>query len=269
MMPTMNPAVRQWIGQMGDRDQVVAFFAYQSLQEEVFRAGGPGDPAEQNALAAVLGEALTALAKPGQAGREGASFRNNAFLMAAAQQSVQLYYPARVRTGLARLLGYLPVEAAVPYLERALGDLEVRETARQALENNPSERATDALVAALDAPGPEFCAGVVNSLARRKGEKVKSVLRKAATDQQAEVRTAAWLALADFPDPVHDAVLENVIRNAPAEERRVAHIGRVRLAETLRSAGSRSAAERIYRAVLAGDAPEPHKKAARLALQKL
>ena len=265
-MPSINPAVMQWIGQMGDRDQVVAYFAYQSLQEEVFQVGRPGETAAQEALAAALGQALTAEAKEGSA-QGAASFRNNAFLTAAAERVAEPLHAARVRRGLARLLGYLPVEAAVPYLARALGDLEAREVARQALEGNPSEKATDALIAALDSPGPEFCAGIVNSLAKRKGEKAAAAVRKAAADPQAEVRLAALQGLADFPDPAHEAILEKAIRAAPAEERRVAHVARARLAETLRTAGNVAAAERIYRAILAGDGPEPQKKAARLALR--
>ena len=100
-MPSINPAVMQWIGQMGDRDQVVAYFAYQSLQEEVFQVGRPGETAAQEALAAALGQALTAEAKEGSA-RGAASFRNNAFLTAAAEQVAEPLHAARVRRGLMR-----------------------------------------------------------------------------------------------------------------------------------------------------------------------
>ena len=186
-MPLINPAVTQWIRQMADSDQAVACHAYQCLQEEVFHVSRPGEEAAQTALATALGEALVAQAKPGPGARSrrAASSRNN----------------------LARLLSYLPLEAAAPYLARALNDLEVREMARQALESNPSERAT---------------------------ERVAAALRRAAEDRQSQVR--------------------------------MAHRARARLAETLRATGNQPAAHRIYNAILSSHAPEPQKKAARLAL---
>jgi len=218
-MPLINPAITQWIRQMADSDQAVACHAYQCLQEEVFHVSRPGEEAAQTALATALGEALVAQAKPGPGARSrrAASSRNN----------------------LARLLSYLPLEAAAPYLARALNDLEVREMARQALESNPSERATGALLTALDA----------------------------AEDRQFQVRMAALLALADFPEPSHDAILEKAAKAASARERRMAHRARARLAETLRATGNQPAAHRIYNAILSSHAPEPQKKAARPALR--
>jgi hypothetical protein len=266
-MPAINPAVTQWISQMGDRDQVVAYFAYHSLEEEVFKVSRPGQTAAQAALAKVLGEALTAEAKPGAGTPGSASFRNNAFLTAAAQQRPEPLHPVRVRTGLARLLGYLSNETAVPFLARALGDLDARETARQALEGNPSERATDALIAALDSPGPDFCVGVIHSLAKRNRAKAAAALRKAARDPQVEIRIAALQGLANIPEPAHDGIIAEATLAASPNERRTAHVARARLAANLQSAGNGPAAERIYRAILAADSPEPQKKAARLALR--
>jgi len=263
-MPFINPAVTQWIRQMAEGDQVIAYNAYQCLQEEVLHAA----PAEQAALAAALGEALTATVRPGQgAGSRGAaSFRNNPVLTSVSKETAEPLHPARVRCGLARLLGYLPSEPAVPFLAAALKDLEAREAARQALESHPSESATSALIAALDSAGPTFCAGVIHSLAKRRGDAAAAALRKAAEDRQPEVRVAALLALADFPEPAHDAILEKAAKAASNQERDVAHVARARLARSLVAAGNKPAAERISRAILASDAREPQKKAARLAL---
>jgi hypothetical protein len=252
-----NPAVPQWIRQMADSDQAVAFYAYQCLQEEVLYVTRPGAEPDQTALAGMLGEALTAQAKPGAGSRGADSFRSNAFLMAATQQRTEPLHPARVRNHLARLLGYLAVDAAVPPLARALQDLEVREMARQSLEGNPSPRATDALIAVINSPGPVFCAGVISSLAKRGGPQSLAAIRKDVEDAQTEVRSAALTALSAFPDASLDAILE----------RNNAHVARARLAETLRATGNRAAAERIYKAILSGNAPESQKKAARLGLQ--
>jgi hypothetical protein len=154
----------------------------------------------------------------------------------------------------------------VPYLASALNDLEAREMARQSLECNNSDAAAEALIAALDHAGPGFCCGVVNSLAKKRGPKVAAALRRAAEDRQGEVRIAALYALAEFAMPEHDAIFEKAAKAQSVEERRAAHIARARLAATLQAAGDRPAAERIHRAVLASDAPEPQKKASRLAL---
>jgi HEAT repeat protein len=157
-----------------------------------------------------------------------------------------------VRVHLARLLGYLPHEAAAPYLAKALGDLEAREMARCSLELNPSERATEALVGALGAAGSTFTVGVVNSLSKRKGAAAAAALRKAAEDPQPEVRMAALDALADVPDPSHDAIIDKAARAAAGEERQKAHVARARLAEALRAGGNKQAAERIYKCVFRG-----------------
>jgi len=267
-MPSLNPEVAQWIRQMGDDDQVIAYFAYQSLLEQVLHTTAPDRAEAQAVLATALGEALTALAasRQGASAAQAASLRNNSFLAAVASQTVAYQYPPRVRSNLARLLGYIPHEAAVPYLVKALDDLEARENARCSLECNPSDKATDALIGALNLVGSTFCVGVVNSLAKRKGERVSAALLKAAEDPQPEVRAAGMYALADMPNAAHDAILEKATRVTDPGERRQAHIARARLAETLRASGNKQGADRIYKSILASSADEPQKKAARLAL---
>lgn len=266
-MPTVAPEVIQWIRQMGDRDQVVAFFAYQSLQEHVLHLSEPGKEAEQKALAAALGAAMTALAapKPG-AGGQPASFGNNPFLNAVASQRPSFEHPPSVRANLARLLGCLPVAEAVPHLAKALEDLDAREMARCSLEGNPSEAALDALAGALSSAGTTFRVGVLNSLAKRKSLRLAAAIRAAAQDPHPEVRMAAMNALAALPDPAHDEILEKAARSDDPEERRAASIARVRLAASLNAAGNRQAAARIYKSVLESNAEEPQKKAARLGL---
>lgn len=265
-MPPVNPVAPQWIMQMADADQEVSYYAYQCLEEEVLRA----PEAARATLATLLGEALAAQAKPGQGGAHGAaSFRINPFLSNASKEAAGPLYPARVRSNLARLLGYLPCDAAVPFLARALNDLEAREMARQALESNPSATAAEALIFALDANDPVFRAGAIHSLAKKTGERVLAAIRKAAGDPEPEVRLAALLALADSAEPSHDAILEKATRAATAEERRTAQIARARLAESLRAEGNLPAAGRVAKGIVASGAPEPQKKAARLLLSHL
>jgi hypothetical protein len=83
-------------------------------------------------------------------------------------------------------------------------------------------------------------------------------LIKAADDPQPEVRMAALETLADWPDPAHDALIERGTCSGFAEERRRAHIARVRLAAALAACGDEPGAARIYKAILASDAEEPN-----------
>jgi HEAT repeat protein len=265
-MPAINPEVNQWIGQMGDPDQVIAYFAYQSLLEQVLHTSAPDQAEAQGVFAAVLGEELIARASPGGRVAPQDSSTANPFLAAVAAQAVSYRHPVRVRVNLARLLGYFPHEAVVPFLAKALDDLDARDMARCSLECNPSEKATDALIGTLDSVGGVFTAGVVNSLAKRKGGRMVTALRKATEEPQLEVRLAALKALADVPDASHDAIIEKATRSASLAERGTAHIARARLAETLRASGDKQGAARIYKAILASTAEEPQKKAARLAL---
>lgn len=265
-MPAINPEIKQWINQLGDKVEAVAFFAYQSLQEAVLRAGAPGHAEEQVLLANTIGTALTSLARQSGPGAVPASIVGNAFLAAVANQTVPYLHPARARVQLARLLGYLPNEAVVPHLKLALEDLEARDMARCSLEGQAAESATAALVEALDAVGGVFRVGVVNSLAKRRGEKVVAALRRAVDDAQPEVRLAALEALADIPDAAHDGLIEKAAHAVSPLERSAAHVARARLAESLRASGDKAASQRVYKAILASEAAEPQKRAARLAL---
>lgn len=134
-MPAINPEVPQWIAQMGDHDRVIARFAYQSLLEEVLHTSAPDRADQQAVLAEALGQALTA-----PAAQTARATVNNPFLDAVASQTAGYRHPPRVRVNLARLLGHLPHEAAVPFLARALEDLEARDMARCSLECHPSEK---------------------------------------------------------------------------------------------------------------------------------
>ncbi len=68
----------------------------------------------------------------------------------------------------------------------------------------------------------------LNTLAKRRGEHVAALLRRAADDVQPEVRIAVIEALAELPEPSHDGILERSTRSARIEERRRAHVARVR-----------------------------------------
>ena len=160
-------------------------------------------------------------------------------------------------------------DAQIPQLAAALKDLETREMARWALQRIPSPAATAALIAALSEVGPDFLIGVINALGDRPSPDVNAATLKAASNPDVGVRLAAIEALAKSPELSNDEPIVAVIKTTYGRNRGRAEKARCRLADTLRLAGKKDAAVSVYKAILANDAPEPQKKAARIALEQL
>ncbi|MGH8245937.1 MAG: HEAT repeat domain-containing protein, partial [Gammaproteobacteria bacterium] len=217
-------SIEDMVRQLGEKEQVIAFYAYQELLQVVTRAGQPGKESARETVAGELTRELTATV-PGGVDRRGNPL------------PPKPKHSAAIRNKVARLVSYVGGEKEVAALEQALLDLEIREMARFALEINASEAATNALVAALEQVGPIFRTGVVNSLGRRKGASVLAALQKAAVDPEREVRLAAVEALANFADPSSDALLAQACDSGSPQDRKRAHAARVRLADSLRQAG--------------------------------
>lgn len=248
-------SISEVAAQLGSDDQVKAYQACQKLSEVVSAVTKPGNSAEQTAVANALVDELTAKIKTeAQAGKPATE---------------RPKHPASVRNQLAQFLAQVADDAQVPALVAASNELETREMVRWALDRIPTPAATAALVAALEQVGPEFRVGVINSLAKRKGADVAAALHRAAGDADNEVRLAAVEALASFPEPSNDDAIAAATKNGLPRDRARAQKARVRLAETLRLAGNKNAAIAIYKTIIANDADEPQKKAARLALEQL
>jgi hypothetical protein len=244
------------IHQMGDKERPVAFYAYQALLEKAMQSTAAGNETDRRGLAKTLASELTRMGPPGKDG-EGR------------QLPPKPQHLAEVRNKILQLLGYVADSEEVPALSLALGDLDTREMARFALQQNPSQQATEALIAALQEVGPEFRVGVVNSLGKRRGPEALSVLQTAASDREAEVRLAAVEALANFPEPGNDAIMIKALLPSTLEAQRRASRARLRLAETLRKAGNRTAAMQIYQAIRSSQADAPQKTAAEIGLKSL
>lgn len=252
-------AIDKLVEQLDAKDQVKAYQAYQSLVQIVVQAGRPGNSTERAAVAAALAQHLTAVKE--EKDRQGKPIRVPK-------------YSAKVRGQIARWIGYVAGAAEVPALKQAMGDLDTREVARGALEQIPDSGATQALIdAATNGIGHEFRIGAINSLSRRNGAETIAGLKQCAADPNIEVRLAAVEALAKYPDPSLDSVMMAALNTredeAPARVLRRLGKARIRLAETLITAGQKSAGKRIYQAILKGPAEEPQKKAARMNLQQL
>jgi HEAT repeat protein len=248
------PNIKELVGQLNGSPEAT-YVADRTLLATVRQATAPGQDAQRAEVAAALVAELTARTEPRKddRGRDIPS---------------QPVHSARVRSKIASLLGYVLSDEQVPALVEALKDFDVRESARQALEANPSPATTKALLDALQGVGPRFRVGVVGALANRREPEVLAALREAAAnDSDQEVRLAAIEAIACFPAVENDATIAQAVQELSGAARTRALRARVRLAEALRTAGRDADARKIYRAIQSGDTPDAQKKAADIGLK--
>jgi len=252
----MESYIHDWVVELDDKDPVVAYRAYKNLEETATRANAPGVENRRADLAATLAAELLAKGEPPK-DKKGKPKGPPGPL-----------YASGVRSKLCRLLSYVAGASEVPALVEALGDLDVREMARFALDRNTSDAATDALIAALEQVGPIFRAGVVNALGRRQGPKVLDALQKTATeDPTPEIRIIAVEALANIPEPSNVAIVMKATKCRVPGHKTRAYKSAVRLAENLGGAGHKSEAVQLCRTFESNDADAAQKKAANISLK--
>jgi hypothetical protein len=248
------PSAQELVKQLGDKELAVAFYAFQSLQQKATFSSRPGAETDRRELAEQLVDELRATSPAGKDGQ-------------GQEIPPRLRHSAAVRNKILRLLSIIAESGEAPAISDALKDLETREMARFVLDRDPSNESTRALIAALGEEGPEFRLGVVNSLGKRKGADVLAALQAAANDRELEVRMAALEALSNLQVAANDAQIARAAEEGSAAIRSRAFKARIRLAESLRLAGRRSEASRIYRAVQASDADAAQKMAAEIGLK--
>ena len=158
-----------------------------------------------------------------------------------------------------RKLAMIGTASSVPVLAPLLADPAESHMARFALERIPGDAASEALRKALGTARGDLAIGMVSSLAaRRDAASVSAIAALLGGDPKTAVAAAAALGRIATPDaaaalaaakptagPVADAVID----------------ARLACADTLLSAGDRSAAKTIYQALAAavGDAPKTHR----------
>jgi HEAT repeat protein len=245
-------SISELVEQLGSDDQKAGYQARQELAKMAADASKPN--ANRSDFATALAAELTATTKSkGGNGKEEEKPKHSAV----------------VKNQIAQFLSIVADDAQVPALASMLTSLETREMARWALDRIPTATAIKTLSSALEQVGPEFRTGVINALGKRSGAEVQAALLRTASDEDVHVRLAAVEALANFPEPSNDEPIATATKSGAPRARARAQRARVRLAETLRNAGKKDAAIAIYKAIVANDADEPQKKAARLALEQL
>ncbi len=244
------PDIDALVAGLGSDDQAADYRAHKALLEIVSSANAPGQESQRREVADKLAAELNATVKDGD--------------------KVNAKHGDEARRQIAQLLSYVGGGAQVPALAEGLKDLDLREMCCLALDANPSAEATAALIDALAGDvGPEFLIGVIAALGRREGSGVVAALGQAVESDDPRIAGSAAEALANFPVAESDALIEKLARSGAPRARACANRARIRLAETLRVAGQKDNARRIYQAVQSGSADEAQKKAAQLGLAAL
>jgi len=160
------------------------------------------------------------------------------------------------RVWLLRQLERIGRAEAVSQVAAALADadVQVRESARRALQKNPASEANAALQQALAAAStPEWRVAILNALAERCDKANLPLLHKEATEDNDAVRTAAVIGLARLGEPASVAIVAAAMDKGSPAARRIATDAYVRLADTLLAKGDKAGALKIYTRLLSSD----------------
>lgn len=137
-------------------------------------------------------------------------------------------------------------EEAVEALSKQLGDEELSESARQALQANPSEAALRALRGWLPKATGNLRIGIINTLGERRDSKALELIMNEAKSNDADVRGAAYEALGKLGDTAALDALLNGLRDENVRARRCAFAGVLMLGERLIAVGRKDEALKVY-----------------------
>jgi HEAT repeat protein len=148
---------------------------------------------------------------------------------------------------------------AVPELAKLLGDKQLSSWARIALEAIPDPSADEALRKACDSLKGELLVGTINSIGVRRDANAVEVLIPRLKDQDAEVASAAAVALGHIGNDAATKALRAELKSAPANVRSAVAEGCVYCAERLAADGKAAEAAALYDEVRAADVPKQRK----------
>jgi HEAT repeat protein len=145
--------------------------------------------------------------------------------------------------------------AAVPELAKLLSDPQLSSWARIALEAIPGAEADAALREAADSLQGTLLVGMINSIGVRRDAQAVDALSKRLQDSDAEVASAAAVALGRIGNDDATKSLRDALAAAPAKVRSAIAEGCVLCAERLLFAGKSDAAAEIYDEVRNAEVP--------------
>ncbi|HEY3244854.1 MAG TPA: HEAT repeat domain-containing protein, partial [Phycisphaerae bacterium] len=126
-------------------------------------------------------------------------------------------------------------------------DPDIRETARRALQTNPSPSAAVALRRALDQTRlPEWRVALINALAARHDAGSRGAFARFASDPETSLSAAAIAALAELGDPRSVAALTDLVRDLDSRRREAALTALLRCADRWSHDGRSAPAARLF-----------------------
>lgn len=140
-------------------------------------------------------------------------------------------------------------KAAVPDLEKLLPDPQLSSWARIALETIPGPEADAALRKAAESLDGRLLIGMLNSIGVRRDAGAVELLAKRLTNADADVASAAAVALGRIGNAEATKTLRAQLATAPAKVRSAVAEGCVLCAEQLVAAGKSTEAAELYEAV--------------------
>jgi HEAT repeat protein len=135
---------------------------------------------------------------------------------------------------------------AVPALAALLSNADLASWARIALEAIPDSAADDALRAAMGNLQGKLLVGVINSIAVRHDAKAVNGLVRKLNDENAEVASAAAVALGHIGGPAATRALSKALQHSPEGVRSAVAEGSILCAEKFFATGKNSDAIKIY-----------------------
>ena len=144
---------------------------------------------------------------------------------------------------------------SVPALAALLADEQLSHSARYALESMPLPEAGRALVSALDKTAGLTKAGIINSLGNRREAAALSALVKLVSDSNAQIASAAAVALGKIGGTQAVEALKAARAGAPGAVQSSITDGLLRCAGQLLVAGDHGAASAVYKDLLESKEP--------------
>jgi HEAT repeat protein len=146
--------------------------------------------------------------------------------------------------------------AAAAELGKLLSDPQLNSWARIALEAIPGPEADLALRKAAESQGGLLLVGVINSIGVRRDAAAVELLTKRLEDKDADVASAAAVALGRIGDDAATKVLRSSLASAPAKTKSAVAEGLILCAERLNADGKSAEAVEIYDEVRKAEVPK-------------
>ncbi len=187
--------------------------AKMALERVVFQSTRPGAASERKSAEQAL---LARLQKP-------------------ASEDLQRY--------LLRLITVVGTAQSVPTLEKMLGNRNIREAARMALQAIPGSEATSALERAFNrATEPQWKSALLLAIGARKQPASAKLVLNALKSSQPEVRLTAITVAGEFPTADIQKALQAIAQKGSQREKEAAQHSLARIAERLRRSAAAQAA---------------------------